>query len=54
MRRAFIVNRVADKITKVTDRIYCLRSGSAADTQAVADIVSYHLGFLKCVLVDPV
>ncbi|KAF7268430.1 proteasome beta1 subunit [Rhynchophorus ferrugineus] len=42
---AYIANRVTDKLTKVTDRIYCCRSGSAADTQAVADIVSYHLGF---------
>jgi 20S proteasome alpha/beta subunit len=27
----------------VHDTIWCCRSGSAADTQAVADIVSYHL-----------
>lgn len=43
--RAYIANRVTDKLTKVTERIYCCRSGSAADTQAIADIVSYHLGF---------
>ncbi|XP_060536205.1 proteasome subunit beta type-6 [Cylas formicarius] len=42
---AYIANRVTDKLTRVTDRIYCCRSGSAADTQAIADIVSYHLGF---------
>lgn len=42
---AYIANRVTDKLTKVTDHIYCCRSGSAADTQAIADIVSYHLGF---------
>ncbi|XP_045460929.1 proteasome subunit beta type-6 [Harmonia axyridis] len=41
----YIANRVTDKLTKITDRIYCCRSGSAADTQAIADIVSYHLGF---------
>ncbi|KAJ2816970.1 Proteasome subunit beta type-1 [Coemansia sp. 'formosensis'] len=40
---AYIANRVTDKLTKVHDHIYCCRSGSAADTQAVADIVKYHL-----------
>lgn len=44
---AYVANRVTDKLTRVTERIYCCRSGSAADTQAVADIVSYHLGFHK-------
>ncbi|KAI9739579.1 MAG: Proteasome subunit beta type-1 [Cirrosporium novae-zelandiae] len=41
---AFIANRVTDKLTQVHDTIWCCRSGSAADTQAVADIVRYHLG----------
>lgn len=36
-------NRVTDKLTHVHDRIYCCRSGSAADTQAVADIVHFYL-----------
>ncbi|KAJ5607162.1 Peptidase T1A proteasome beta-subunit [Penicillium hordei] len=40
---AYIANRVTDKLTQVHDTIWCCRSGSAADTQAVADIVSYHL-----------
>lgn len=40
---AFIANRVTDKLTQVHDKIWCCRSGSAADTQAVADIVTYHL-----------
>ncbi|KAK7476094.1 hypothetical protein BaRGS_00032648 [Batillaria attramentaria] len=44
---AYIANRVTDKLTKVTDLIYCCRSGSAADTQAIADIVKYHLDFNK-------
>ncbi|XP_060069315.1 proteasome subunit beta type-6-like [Ylistrum balloti] len=44
---AYVANRVTDKLTKVTDRIYCCRSGSAADTQAIADIVTYHLNFHK-------
>jgi len=39
----YVSNRVSDKLTKVHDRIYCARSGSAADTQAIADIVSYYL-----------
>lgn len=44
---AYIANRVTDKLTKVTDKIYCCRSGSAADTQAIADIVSYRLNLFQ-------
>ncbi|EGD81400.1 proteasome subunit beta type-6 [Salpingoeca rosetta] len=40
---AYVANRVTDKLTKLTDYIYCCRSGSAADTQAIADIVRYYL-----------
>lgn len=40
---AYIANRVTDKLTQVHDTIWCCRSGSAADTQAVADIVHYYL-----------
>ncbi|CAO3646270.1 unnamed protein product [Cunninghamella blakesleeana] len=40
---AYIANRVTDKLTKVHNCIYCCRSGSAADTQAIADIVHYYL-----------
>lgn len=40
---SYIANRVTDKLTQIHDTIYCCRSGSAADTQAVADIVKYHL-----------
>ncbi len=39
----YIANRVTDKLTYLHDTIYCCRSGSAADTQAVADIIHYHL-----------
>jgi len=42
---AYVANRVTDKLTRITDKIYCCRSGSAADTQAIADIVNYHLEF---------
>ncbi|UYV82038.1 PSMB6 [Cordylochernes scorpioides] len=45
--RAYVANRVADKLTKVTDRIYCCRSGSSADTQAISEIVAYHLDFYQ-------
>lgn len=40
---AYIANRVTDKLTRVHDKIWCCRSGSAADTQAVADIVQHYL-----------
>jgi hypothetical protein len=40
---SYVANRVSDKLTAVHDRIYCCRSGSAADTQAVSDIVRYYL-----------
>lgn len=40
---SYIANRVSDKLTPVHERIYCCRSGSAADTQAVSDIVAYYL-----------
>ncbi|KAI0175470.1 proteasome A-type and B-type [Hypoxylon sp. FL1284] len=44
---AYIANRVTDKLTQVHDTIWCCRSGSAADTQAVADIVQYQLGLFS-------
>ena len=31
---SYIANRVTDKLTYLHERIYCCRSGSAADTQA--------------------
>ena len=39
----YIANRASDKVTEIHDRIYCCRSGSAADTQAIADIVKIEL-----------
>uniref|UniRef100_A0A4W4DTT7 Proteasome subunit beta n=1 Tax=Electrophorus electricus TaxID=8005 RepID=A0A4W4DTT7_ELEEL len=50
---AYIANRVTDKLTPIHDRIFCCRSGSAADTQAVADAVSYQLGFHSIELDEP-
>ncbi|OCT59522.1 hypothetical protein XELAEV_18000944mg [Xenopus laevis] len=52
-RRAYIANRVTDKLTPVHDRIFCCRSGSAADTQAIADAVTYQLGFHSIELEGP-
>ncbi len=40
---SYVVNRVTDKLTQVSDTIYCCRSGSSADTQAITDVVKYHL-----------
>eukprot|EP00455_Lapot_gusevi_P020140 TRINITY_DN2141_c0_g1_i1.p1 TRINITY_DN2141_c0_g1~~TRINITY_DN2141_c0_g1_i1.p1 ORF type:complete len:258 (+),score=68.56 TRINITY_DN2141_c0_g1_i1:50-775(+) len=40
---SYIANRVSDKLTSVHDYIICCRSGSAADTQAVADYVKLYL-----------
>jgi 20S proteasome subunit beta 1 len=40
---SYIANRVSDKITALDDQIYTMRSGSAADTQAVSDYVKYYL-----------
>jgi len=40
---SYIANRVTDKLTHIHDRVYCCRSGSAADTQAVADIVHFYM-----------
>ena len=40
---SYVANRVSDKIVPIHDYIWCCRSGSAADTQAVADMVKYYL-----------
>jgi len=40
---SYIANRVTNKITPIHDKIYCCRSGSAADTQAIADYVKFYL-----------
>jgi len=39
----YIANRVSDKVTPVDDHISVCRSGSAADTQAISDYVTYFL-----------
>ncbi|XP_029943721.1 proteasome subunit beta type-6 [Salarias fasciatus] len=50
---AYIANRVTDKLTPIHDRIFCCRSGSAADTQAIAEVVAYQLGFHSIELDEP-
>lgn len=42
---SYVANRTADKLTRLSDKIYCCRSGSAADTQAIADVVAYSLDY---------
>eukprot|EP00735_Rhodelphis_limneticus_P001069 TRINITY_DN11619_c0_g1::TRINITY_DN11619_c0_g1_i1::g.22101::m.22101 TRINITY_DN11619_c0_g1::TRINITY_DN11619_c0_g1_i1::g.22101 ORF type:complete len:244 (+),score=23.83,sp/Q55GJ6/PSB6_DICDI/60.48/3e-95,Proteasome/PF00227.21/1.6e-45 TRINITY_DN11619_c0_g1_i1:43-732(+) len=44
---SYVANRVSDKLTPVSDRIYCCRSGSAADTQAISQYVKYYLDLHK-------
>jgi len=39
----YVSNRVSDKLSSVSERIYCARSGSAADTQAISDMATYYL-----------
>merc|ERR1712066_203742 len=43
----YVANRVTDKLTPVSSNIMACRSGSAADTQAVTDIVRYKIDFLE-------
>ena len=45
----YVANRVSDKLTKISDTIYCCRSGSSADTQATADLVKYRLSLHRLV-----
>ena len=40
---SYVANRVSDKIVPIHDYIWVCRSGSAADTQAVADMVKYYM-----------
>eukprot|EP00594_Rhizosolenia_setigera_P009172 CAMPEP_0178960444 /NCGR_PEP_ID=MMETSP0789-20121207/12968_1 /TAXON_ID=3005 /ORGANISM="Rhizosolenia setigera, Strain CCMP 1694" /LENGTH=234 /DNA_ID=CAMNT_0020643795 /DNA_START=19 /DNA_END=723 /DNA_ORIENTATION=- len=42
----YVANRVSDKISALHERIWCCRSGSAADTQALTDYVRHYLAQL--------
>lgn len=44
---SYIANRVTNKLTPLHDKIFCCRSGSAADTQALADVVSSQCEVLR-------
>lgn len=39
----YIANRAADKLTQLAENVYCCRSGSAADTQAITAYVQHYL-----------
>jgi hypothetical protein len=45
----YVANRVSDKIAQLSPHIYCCRSGSAADTQFLTDIVKHYLSQLTYV-----
>jgi 20S proteasome subunit beta 1 len=45
----YIANRVSDKIAQLSPHIYCCRSGSAADTQWLTDLVKHFLAQLAYV-----
>lgn len=40
---SYVANRVSDKLSPLSEKIYVARSGSASDTQAIADMVKYYL-----------
>lgn len=40
---SYIANRVADKITPLSSKVYVLRSGSASDTQAISSYVQLYI-----------
>jgi 20S proteasome subunit beta 1 len=39
----YVANRTSNKLTQISDRIFCCRSGSAADTQAIAEMVAHYM-----------
>lgn len=39
----YVANRVQDKISRLADNVYILRSGSASDTQAIASYVKHFI-----------
>eukprot|EP01062_Namystynia_karyoxenos_P074179 TRINITY_DN71020_c0_g1_i1.p1 TRINITY_DN71020_c0_g1~~TRINITY_DN71020_c0_g1_i1.p1 ORF type:complete len:301 (+),score=125.86 TRINITY_DN71020_c0_g1_i1:77-904(+) len=48
-----VVHRAANKLTKLTDRIYCCRAGTASDTQNLADLVSHYMRMHEITLDGP-
>lgn len=51
---AYISNRASDKPTPLTENIWLLRSGSAADTQAIADYGEAIPHWLDVLLYTPI
>ncbi|KAK0400665.1 hypothetical protein QR680_015379 [Steinernema hermaphroditum] len=51
---SYISSRATDKITPITDGLVVCRSGSAADTQCVADVVKYALEVYSMMEGEPV
>lgn len=43
----YIANRIANKIEQIDDRIFMCRSGSAADTQKIGNIIRTQLNQFK-------
>ena len=48
----YIANRTSDKIAQLSQHIYCCRSGSAADTQFLTDVVKHFLSQLAYVYLN--
>merc|ERR1719161_1666791 len=40
----YVANRASRKISRVHERVFCCRCGSAADTQALTKFVQHYLG----------
>jgi len=50
---AYVVDRHTDKVKRLTDNIYVCESGSAADTEAIADYVAYYLDHQSMEIDEP-
>lgn len=46
-RGSYVERGITDKLTKITDNIYCCRSGSAADTELIARHVTREIKLLS-------
>ncbi|KAH8300831.1 hypothetical protein KR018_011642, partial [Drosophila ironensis] len=46
----FVANRMTDKLSQITEKIYCCRSGSAADTQTISDLVALSMSYHEIVM----
>ncbi|ESN90158.1 hypothetical protein HELRODRAFT_90918, partial [Helobdella robusta] len=42
-----IINRFADKITKIRKNVFCCRSGAESDTHAIIQRATFHLSLLS-------